>query len=194
MTKSPRKENRSTAVKPKMSAEEALLKARGTGEGPVFSEEQQAKLAALCKLRNVDPVEFLTAYTPYVIRGFSPQATGPELVALVEKAVANCPEPAEIIGLSKTRSGRQPSGEGPAVKLERMFLALRAEREKSKNASQYNEQAIRTHEDVLSMAWRLYSAIIHGPAEGDHGGAWLDPRDEAGGLEERALCFDAQHQ
>ena len=48
MTKSPRKENRSTAVKPKMSAEEALLKARETGEGPVFSEEQQAKLAALC--------------------------------------------------------------------------------------------------------------------------------------------------
>ena len=127
MTKSPRKESRSTAVKPKMSAEEALLRARETGEGPIFSEEQQAKLAVLCQLRNVDPAVFLTAYTPYVIRAFSPQATGPELVALVERAVANCPEPSEIIGLTKTRSGRQPSGEGPAVKLERMFLALRAE-------------------------------------------------------------------
>ena len=115
MTKSPRKESRSAAVKPKMSAEEALLRARETGEGPIFSEEQQAKLAAFCQLRNVGPVEFLTAYTPYVIGGFSPQATGLELVALFERAVANCPEPAEIIGLSRTRSGRQPSGESPAI-------------------------------------------------------------------------------
>ena len=65
MTKSPRKENRSAAVKPKMSAEEALLKARETGEGPVFSEEQQAKLTALCKLKNVDPLEFFNL-RPYV--------------------------------------------------------------------------------------------------------------------------------
>ena len=58
MPKSPRKEAGSAAVKPKMSAAEALLKARETGEGPVFSSEQQAKLLAMCKLRNVDPVEF----------------------------------------------------------------------------------------------------------------------------------------
>ena len=37
MPKSPRKESGSTAVKPKMSAAEALLKARETGEGPVGS-------------------------------------------------------------------------------------------------------------------------------------------------------------
>ena len=44
MPKSPRKEAGSVAVKPKMSAAEALLKAREAGEGPVFSNEQQAKL------------------------------------------------------------------------------------------------------------------------------------------------------
>ena len=56
MTKSPRKESRSAAVKPKMSAEEALLKARETGEGPVFSDAQQAKLATLCQLTHYDRV------------------------------------------------------------------------------------------------------------------------------------------
>ena len=108
MPKSPRKEAGSAAVKPKMAAAEALLRGREAGEGPVFSEEQQAKLTALCKLRNVDPLEFLTVYTLYVIRSFSSKATGPELVACVEAAVANCPEPAEIIGLYKRKSGRQP--------------------------------------------------------------------------------------
>ena len=158
MPKSPRKETGSIAVKPKMAAAEALLKARETGEGPVFSDEQQAKLSALCKLRNVDPVEFLTIYTLYVIHSFSPTATGPELVACVEAAVAKCPEPEEIIALYKRKSGRQPSGEDPAVKLERMFQALRVEREKSKNASQCNEQTIRVYEDTLNMAWQLYTA------------------------------------
>ena len=95
MPKSPCKEAGSAAVKPKMAAAEALLRAREAGEGPVFSEEQQAKLTALCKLKNVDPLEFLTVYTLYVIRSFSSKATGPELVACVEAAVASCPEPAE---------------------------------------------------------------------------------------------------
>ena len=124
MTKSPRKESRSAAAKPKMSAAEALLKAREAGEGPVFSDEQQAKLSALCKLKNVDPVEFLTVYTIYVIRSFSPKASGPELVACVEAAVANCPEPAEIIALYKRKSGRQPSGEDPAVNFQFSFQQL----------------------------------------------------------------------
>ena len=72
MPKSPRKLSGSTAIKPKMSAEEALLKARETGEGPVFSDVQQAKLTALCNLRNVDPAKFLTIYTLYVISCFPP--------------------------------------------------------------------------------------------------------------------------
>ena len=131
MSASPRQEVidkvRSVVARQKMeAASEALLKAREAGEGPVFSEEQQANLSALCKLKKVDPAEFLTAYTPYVIRGFPPKATGPELVAFVEKAVTNCPEPAEIIGLYRKKSGRQPSGEKPADKLERLYQALRA--------------------------------------------------------------------
>ena len=92
MSASPRQEVidkvRSVVARQKMeAATEALLKARETGEGPVFSEEQQANLSAFCKLKKVDPAEFLTAYTPYLIYGFPPNATGPELVAFVEKAV-----------------------------------------------------------------------------------------------------------
>ena len=159
MSASPRQEViekvRSAVARQKM---EALLKARETGEGPVFSEKQQANLSAFCKLKKVDPAEFLTAYTPYVIRGFPPKATGPELVAFVEKAVSNCPEPAEIIGLYRKKSGRQPSGEEPAAKLERMYQALRAEREKAKNVSQYNEQLVKANEDALNMAWQLYTS------------------------------------
>ena len=47
------------------AASEALLKAREAGEGPVFSEDQQANLSALYKQKGVDPAEFLTAYTTY---------------------------------------------------------------------------------------------------------------------------------
>ena len=161
MPKSPRKESGSTAVKPKMAAAKALLRARQTGEGPVFSDEQQVKLSALCKLKNVDPVEFLTVYTLYVIRSFPPAATGPELVACVEAAVAKCPEPVEVIALYKRKSERQPSGEDPLVKLERMYQDLRAEREKSKNASQCSERTIRVHEETLNMAWQSYTAQLN---------------------------------
>ena len=89
------------------------MKAREAGEGPFFSEDQQANLSALCKQKGVDPLKFLAAYTTYVRSGLPPKATGPELVALVEKAVTNCPEPAEIIRLYRKKSGRQPSGEKP---------------------------------------------------------------------------------
>ena len=135
MPKSPRKLSGNTAVKPKMSPEEACLQARATGKGPVFNDDQEAKLTALCNRRKVDPVEFLTIYTLYVISCFRPEATGPELVACVEGAVANCPEPAEMISRHRKKSGRQPSGEDPLVKLERMYDALRADRVKSKDAS-----------------------------------------------------------
>ena len=78
MSASPRQEVidkvRSVVARQKMeAASEALLKAREAGEGPVFSEEQQANLSALCKLKKVDPAEFLAAYTTYVICGFPPR-------------------------------------------------------------------------------------------------------------------------
>ena len=98
---------RNSAAKKMEAASEALLKAREAGEGPVFSEDQNTNLSALCKQKNVDPAEFLAAYTTYVRSGLPPKATGPELVAFVEKAVTNCPEPAEIIGLYRKKSGRQ---------------------------------------------------------------------------------------
>ena len=65
---------RSAAAKNMEAASEALLKAREAGEGPVFSEDQNTNLSALCKQKNVDLAEFLAAYTTY---GTSPQSNWP---------------------------------------------------------------------------------------------------------------------
>ena len=56
-------------------------------------------------------------------------------MAFVEKAVKEFPEPAEIIGLYRKKSGRQPSGEPSADKLERLYQGLHTEREKARIAS-----------------------------------------------------------
>ena len=151
---------RSTAAKKMEAASEALLKAREAGEGPVFSDDQNANLAAICKQKGVDPVEFSAANTTYVRSALPPKATGPELVAFVEKAVKDCPEPAEIIGLYKKKSGRQPSGEQPADKLERLYQALHTEREKARTASQYNEQQVKINDNSLNIAWQLYTSQL----------------------------------
>ena len=74
---------RNSAAKKMEAASEALLKAREAGEGPVFSEDQNMNLSALCKQKGVDPVEFLAAYTTHVRSGLPPKATVPELVAFV---------------------------------------------------------------------------------------------------------------
>ena len=102
----------------------------------------------------------MAAYTTHVRSGLPPKATGLELLAFVEKAVKDCPEPAEIIGLCRKKSRRQPSGEKPADKLERLYQALRAEREKAKISKQYNEQLVKTNEDSLNMAWQLYTSRL----------------------------------
>ena len=141
-------------------ASEALLNARETGEGPVFNDDQNVNLAAICKQKGVDPVEFLAAYTTYVRSALPPKATGPELVAFVDKAVKECPEPAEIIGLYRKKSGRQPSGELPADKLERLYQALHTEREKARIANQYSEQLVKINEDSLNIAWQLYTSQL----------------------------------
>ena len=72
----------------------------------------------------------------------------------------DCPEPAEIIGLYRKKSGRQPSGESPANKLERLNQDMHSEWEKARVASQYNEQQIKIHEDCLNMAWQLYTTQL----------------------------------
>ena len=151
---------RGAAAKKLEMAYEALLNARETGEGPIFNDDQNANLAAICKQKGVDPAEFLAAYTTHIRSMLPSKATGPELVAFVDKAVKDCPEPAEIIGLYKKKSGRQLSGELPAEKLERLYQDLLSEREKARIASQYYEQQIKIHEDCLNMAWQLYTAQL----------------------------------
>ena len=161
MSSSPRLEFiekvRSAAAKKLEMASEALLNVRETGEGPVFNDNQNANLAAICKQKGVDLAEFLAAYTTYVRSAPPPKATGPELVAFVDKVVKECPEPAEIIALYRKKSGRQPSGEPPADKLERFYQALHTEREKARIASQYNEQLVKINEDSLNIAWCRHS-------------------------------------
>ena len=81
-------------------------------------------------------------------------------MAFVDKAVKECPEPAEIIALYRKKSGRQPSGEQPADKLERLYQALHTEREKAKIVSQYKEQLVKINEDSLNIAWQLYTSQL----------------------------------
>ena len=63
---------RSAAAKKMEAASEALLKAREAGEGPVFNDDQNANLTAICKQKAVDPAEFLAAYTAYVRSALPP--------------------------------------------------------------------------------------------------------------------------
>ena len=141
-------------------ASEALLNVRETGEGQIFNDDQNVNMAAICKQKGVDPAEFLAAYTTHIRSMLPPKATGPELVAFVDKAVKECPEPAEIIALYRKKSGRQPSGELPADKLERLYQALHTEREKARIASQYNEQLVKINKDSLNIAWQLYTSLL----------------------------------
>ena len=104
---------RASALKRRKMAEEALLKARDTGVGPVFSESQILNLSSYSKQHGVDPKEFIDAYTAYVISEFSTKSTGAELVAHVEKAVSICPDPKVVIELHRKKTLRRPSGEDP---------------------------------------------------------------------------------
>ena len=89
------------------AAEEAMLKARDTGVGPVFTEGQLLTLSTYCKQRGIDPTEFIAAYTDYVISEFSAKSTAAEMVTHVELAVAQVPDPKVVIELyrKKTKGG-----------------------------------------------------------------------------------------
>ena len=101
----------------------------------------------MCKQKGADPAELMAAYTAHIRSMLPLKATGAELVAFIEKAVGDPPEPAEMIELYKRKSGRQPSGEPPAEKLERLYQALLSEREKARIAHQYTEQQVKIHEE-----------------------------------------------
>ena len=105
-----------------------LVTARNSSEGSLFDENQIETLAAMCKQKGADPAELMAAYTAHIRSMLPLKATGAELVAFIEKAVGDPTEPAEMIELYKRKSGRQPSGEPPAEKLERFYQALLSER------------------------------------------------------------------
>ena len=51
----------------------------------------------MCKQKGVDPAELMAAYTAHIRSMLPLKATGAELVAFIEKAVGDPPEPAEMI-------------------------------------------------------------------------------------------------
>ena len=138
MHSSPRAEfadkDKASALKRRKMVEEALLKSRDSGEGPVFTESQILNLSSWCKQHGADPLDFVAAYTAYVISEFSVNASGPELVAQVEKAEPNPPRPHVVIDLHKKNILRRPSGETPEEKLERRYHALQAEKKRAAGA------------------------------------------------------------
>ena len=111
---------RSAATK-KREAADALVTARDTGEGPLFSEAQIGIMAAVCKQTGTDPTEFVATCTAKIRPTLPSKATGEELLAFVEKAVEKIqeksrPKPSfnqSAGGRSKPASGR----DDPEVKL-----------------------------------------------------------------------------
>ena len=142
------------------TVEEALLKARETGSGPVFSLGQLLTLSSYRKQHGVDPTEFIAAYTDYVISEFSAKATAAEMVTHVELAVKQCPDPKVVIELNKKNSKRRPSGEEPKVKLERRFRALQTEEKRAESAHDWNEAQLEMFSACGHQAWQLYTSHL----------------------------------
>ena len=111
-----------------MTTEEALLKARVSGIGPIFTEGQLQRLSDWCKLQGVDSTEFVLAYTDYVIAAFTATSTAAEMAAQVELAVVQVPDINVIMDLYQKKLKRRPSGEGPADRLKRRYRALEHEK------------------------------------------------------------------
>ena len=75
-----------------MTTEEALLKARVSGIGPIFTESQLLQLSDWCKQQGVNSDEFIPAYTDYVIASFAITNSAAELATQVELAVTPVPD------------------------------------------------------------------------------------------------------
>ena len=82
-----------------MTTEEALLKARVSGIGPIFTEGQLQRLSDWCKLQGVDSTEFVPAYTDYVIAAFTATSTAAEMATQVELAVTQVPDAKLVLEL-----------------------------------------------------------------------------------------------
>ena len=82
---------RSAATK-KRAAADALVTARNTGEGPLFSEAQIGIMAAVCKQTGTDPTEFVATCTAKIRPTLPSKATGEELLVFIEKAVEKIQE------------------------------------------------------------------------------------------------------
>ena len=107
-----------------MTTEEALLKARVSGIGPIFMESQLQRLSDWCKQQGVDSNEFIPAYTDYVIASFAATSTAAEMATQVELAVTQVPDVKLVLDLYQKKLKRRPSGDSPAEKLKRKYRAL----------------------------------------------------------------------
>ena len=151
-------------------AEEAMLKARNIGVGPVFSEGQLLTLSSYSKQHGVDPTEIITAYTDYVISEFSAKATAAEMVTHVELAVHQCPDPKVVIELYKKKAKRRPSGEDPKDKLERRFRALQTEQKRAASAHEWTDAQLNVFSSCTHQAWQA----VHLPANPDGSEAGME--------------------
>ena len=82
-----------------MTPAEALVKARSSGVGPIFTENQLQRLTDWCAAQNVNLDEFVPAYTDYIIASFAITSTAAEMAAQVELAVVQIPDLNMILDL-----------------------------------------------------------------------------------------------
>ena len=70
-----------------MTPEEALMRARSSGVGPIFTETQLQRLSDWCRAQNVKLEDFIPAYTDYIIASFAITSSVAEMATQVELAV-----------------------------------------------------------------------------------------------------------
>ena len=143
-----------------MTPEEALVKARSSGVGPIFTESQLQRLSDWCRAQNVNLEEFVPAYTDYIIASFAITSSVAEMAAQVELAVVQVPDINVVMDLYQKKLKRRPSGEGPADRVKRRYRALEHEKLKAPSVQNFNETQLAEYTTVAHQAWQLYTSQL----------------------------------
>ena len=144
-----------------MTPAEAMVKARSSGVGPIFTDGQLQRLTTWCAAQNVNLEEFVPAYTDYIIASFAITSSVAEMAAQVELAVVQVPDINVVMDLYQKKLKRRPSGEGPAEKLKRRYRALEHEKLKVPLVQNFNETQLTEYSTVAHQAWQLYTSQLN---------------------------------
>ena len=136
------------------------MKARSSGVGPIFTENQLQRLSDWCRSQNVNLEEFVPAYTDYIIASFAITSSVAEMAAQVELAVVQVPDINVVMDLYQKKLKRRPSGEGPIDRLKRRYRALQHEELKAPLVKNFTETQLTEYSNVAYHAWQLFTSQL----------------------------------